>query len=117
MNNDKITLRASQAGMRFIAQTHIYNQGDFERLLTFITDSYHDDLLKVEPPAARVEAFAGLRDEIGKLRVVQTIGSGKHHVLVLVEAERGGYFLHELRCEEDYPHKITAFSQQPVEVT
>ncbi len=117
MEGDKLALRASQAGMRFIAQTHLYNQGDFARLLTFITDSYHAELLASADADARLADFQALHDQIGKLRVLQTVGAGKHHVMVLVEAEQGGYFLHELRCEEDYPHKITAFTQQPIEVS
>ena len=37
----------------------------------------------------------------------------KHHALVLMQAQQGGAFLLcELTVEEDYPHRITAFSQR-----
>ncbi len=37
----------------------------------------------------------------------------KHHALVLLQAQQGGAFLPcEVKVEEDYPHRITAFSQQ-----
>ena len=42
---DIVTLRKSQAGMRFIAQMHIYNMDNLERLRTFIAESYHEDML------------------------------------------------------------------------
>ena len=37
----------------------------------------------------------------------------KHRALVLLQAQQGGDFLLcELTVEEDYPHRITAFSQR-----
>ncbi len=37
----------------------------------------------------------------------------KHHALVLLQAQQGeAFLLCELTVEEDYPHRITEFSQQ-----
>ena len=37
----------------------------------------------------------------------------KHHALVLMQAQQDETFLLcELKVEEDYPHRITEFSQQ-----
>jgi len=114
--DDKIALRISQAGMRFIAQMTIYNSGDFERLSQFISESYHTDALASEPLDERLDDFQYQHETLGKVRVRQVIGTGKHHVLVLLEAEKSdNYFLNELKVEEDYPHHITEFNFTAVE--
>jgi hypothetical protein len=109
--DDKIALRISQAGMRFIAQMTIYNAGDFDRLSKYISDSYHPDALASEPLSERLDDFCYQFETFGKVRVRQVIGTGKHHVLVLLEAEKSDdFFLNELKVEEDYPHHITEFN-------
>jgi hypothetical protein len=109
--DDKIELRASQAGMRFIAQTTIFNSGDFERMHAYIVDSYHPDLLAEEPLAERLDDFQYQREVLGRLKVVQLLGTGKHHVIVLMEAELSDdYILNDLQVEEDYPHRIIGYS-------
>lgn len=114
---DKVALRASQAGMRFIAQTHIYNGGSWERLEQFIADSYHDDLLEQQPVDGRLQMFKVTHEKIGRWKVKQVVGTHEHRVVVVVETERGEhpYFLVDVVVEEDYPHKITAYSHQPLE--
>jgi hypothetical protein len=113
--DDKLALRISQAGMRFIAQMTIYNSGDFERLRQFISESYHPDLLASMSVEERVAEFRSWYQTLGKVRVKQVIGTGKHHVIVLVETQTGdGYFLNELKVEEDYPHRVIAFENTPL---
>jgi hypothetical protein len=108
--DDKLALRISQAGMRLIAQMTIYNGGDFERLGRYIEESYHPDVLAQESIEDRLAIFREQYDTIGKVRIKQVIGSGKHHVIVLLETElEEGYLLNELKVEEDYPHRITLF--------
>lgn len=115
--NDKVTLRASQAGMRFIAQTHIYNGGNWERLEQFISDSYSEAMLEDQPVSGRLSMFQTTHEKIGRLKVKQVVGTHKERVVVVVEVETGEhpYFLVDLVVEEDYPHKIIAYSHQPLE--
>lgn len=115
---DKPYLIQSQAGMRFIAQMTIYNSGKFDRLRTFIRDSYLPGLLAAEPVAARLAAFRLWYKTLGRLRVRQVVGAGKHHILVLLEAEHtSDLFVQEMIVEEDYPHRITHYSHRPLEAT
>jgi hypothetical protein len=114
--DDVTALRVSQAGMRFIAQMTIYNSGDFERLRTFIAESYHPDLLLLESVDERVAAYREQRERMGKLRVQQVIGTAKHHVLVMLESQNlEDYFLNDLTVEEDYPHRIQEYSMVVLE--
>lgn len=108
--DDKIALRISQAGMRFIAQMTIYNSGNFERLRTFIMESYAPDLLAQGVVEDRLAEFRAQWESVGKLRVRQVIGTGKYHVVVLLEAEKSEDFvLSEMKVEEDYPHRIVEY--------
>ncbi len=112
---DKPYLIQSQAGMRFIAQMTIYNSGKFDRLRTFIRESYLPALLEAEPVAARLAAFRLWYKTLGRLRVRQVVGAGKHHILVLLEAEHTpDLFLQEIMVEEDYPHRITHYTHRTV---
>lgn len=114
---DKIALRASQAGMRFIAQTHIYNSGNWERLEQFIRDSYSEAMLEEQLAEGRLQMFQTTQAKIGRLKVKQVVGTHEERVVIVVETETGEYpyFLVDLVVEEDYPHKIIAYSHQPLE--
>ena len=114
---DKVALRASQAGMRFIAQTHIYNSGNWERLEQFIHDSYSEAMLEEQPAEGRLQMFQTTQAKIGRLKVKQVVGTHEERVVVVVETETGEYpyFLVDLVVEEEYPHKIIAYSHQPLE--
>jgi hypothetical protein len=113
--DDRLALRISQAGMRFIAQMTIFNSGNFERLRTFIAESYHPDLLEQKPATARLGDFRNDFAMMGKVRVRQVVGTGKHHVIVLLEAEHDeGFFLSELKVEGDYPHRIVEYNLSEV---
>ncbi|MEO8377921.1 MAG: hypothetical protein ABI579_09650 [Candidatus Sumerlaeota bacterium] len=108
--DDKLALRVSQAGMRFIAQMTIYNSGDFERLRKYIEESYHPDMLAQESVEDRIAIFREQYDRIGKVRIKQVVGGGKHHVIVVLGTEREeGYLVNEMQVEEDYPHRIIVF--------
>ncbi|MEO8394281.1 MAG: hypothetical protein ABI700_14920 [Chloroflexota bacterium] len=108
--DDKLALRISQAGMRFIAQMTIYNSGDFERLRQYIEESYHPDVLVQESLEDRLAIFREQYATIGKVRIKQVVGSGKHHVIVVLGTEReDGYLINEMQVEEDYPHRIIVF--------
>lgn len=112
---DKTGLAQSQAGMRFIAQMHIYNSGSRERLAQFIADSYHPDQLEAQPLAERLAWFDRVRAERGKLRIWEIIAAEKHRVVVVMEAEkRDDLRGFDLQVEPDYPHKITDFYDIPV---
>ncbi len=108
--DDKLALRVSQAGMRFIAQMTIYNSGDFDRLRQFIGESYAPALLGDAGVDAWLDSFRAQREEVGKLRVRQVIGTGKYHVIVLLEAEKGDdLILSEMKVDEEYPHLIVEY--------
>ncbi len=108
--DDKLALRVSQAGMRFIAQMTIYNSGDFERLRQFVAEGYAESALAEQSTEARMEEFQQRYATIGKLRVQQVIGTGKHHVIVLLRAQNDDeFYLNQLKVDEEYPHLIVEY--------
>jgi len=116
LSPDKLALRKSQAGMRFIAQMHLYNQENPERLRQFIADSYHDDLLAVQSVEQRLDELQSQINAWGKLRVKQVLAANEHHVIVIMEAQNTpGFYYTEFKVEPDYPHKITFYLFQPMQ--
>lgn len=112
---DKQILTLNRAGRRFIAQTTIYNGGDAERLRVFIRDSYDDALLAAESVEERLAAFRRAYDEHGRLRVRQVIATDEYQIIVLMQTEKDeAYFLNQMTVQDDYPHKVTQFSQTAV---
>ena len=110
MADDKLTLRASQAGMRFIAQMTIYNSGDFEPLRTYVAESYHPQLLVEHSAEEWLGEFREWQQDAGKVKVQQVVGASKHQVVVLLASERADdFWLCDLTVEEDYPHRITQY--------
>ena len=110
---NKELLKRSAAGMRLIAQMSIYNSGDFTRLRAFIAQNYHATALQAESVASWLARFRLLRGVAGRMRVRQVIGTDDHHVVVLMEVERGdGLYLQDLTVESEYPHRITAFDHR-----
>lgn len=114
--NDKLALQKSQAGMRFIAQTTIYNKQDLPRLRQFLDESYSEALLAEQTSEARLAAFEAWYAQEGRLRVKQVLAANEHHVIVALETEKSErlYYL-ELKCEDDYPHKVTQFMLAPLQ--
>ncbi|MGB1288853.1 MAG: hypothetical protein ACPG7F_20135 [Aggregatilineales bacterium] len=112
---DRLAMQQSQAGMRFIAQTSIYNTGNFERLRQFIADSYHDTQLAETSVEARLNALQQMQKEVGRIKVKQLLAVNEHYVIIALETEHGDNLIYtELKVEEDYPHKITLFMQRPL---
>jgi hypothetical protein len=110
--NDKGTLVTSQAGMRLIAQQTLLNAGDAERMRTFIADNYSASALESQSTESRLAELQAL----GKLRVFQVLAADKHRVIVLMQAQRDeALYMIELAVEEDYPHKITVCTFQPLQ--
>lgn len=101
--------------MRFIAQMTIYNSGDFRRLRAFIREGYHESALEAESLAERLAVFRQMYGAVGRVRVRQLIATDKHHVVLLVEAEKTeGLFLNDLEVHPEYPHQIMAYSHVPL---
>ncbi len=114
--NDRRALLTSSAGMRLIAQTTLYNNGDMARLRSFIAEHYTPTSLEAESAVRRAQAWQIVREQIGRLRVRQVIGFDKLHVIVLMQAERelDALFLNEVYVEEEYPHKIAVYVHQRI---
>lgn len=116
LTTDQAALGKSHAGLRLIAQLRLFNQADFPRLRKFITEGYHAEALEEQRLSERLAALRLLHAEHGRLRVNQAIAVDPHHVVVMAQTERGGYVLLDLMVEEEYPHRITAFSSAPLPV-
>lgn len=116
-NEDKIALTGSQAGMRFIAQMKLYNDGDNQRLLTFLSESYSETLLAEQDVHARLAALAAQRASIGRQKVKQVLATGKHQVSIVTTAEHAAQLYYvEVQVQDEYPHKITRFLHAPMEI-
>jgi hypothetical protein len=112
---DKRALSGSQAGMRFIAQMKIYNDGDFDRLAQFISESYGDALLAQQPTETRLQEWRDKFTTLGRHKVKQVLAAGKHQVSIIVTTEHTPDFYYvEVQVEEDYPHKILTFLHAPL---
>lgn len=108
MHPDKLALQTSQAGMRLMAQLHLYNQHAQDRLAQFLAESYHDSLIAQQDVDARMAALEQQYTDLGRLKIKQVLATSKHHVIVALAAEHDErYFYTELKVEDDYPHKVT----------
>jgi hypothetical protein len=117
MQVDHRLLSQSQAGMRLIAQATIYNKADFDRLTAYIRENYAPAALEDGSADERLRFFRDTHTALGRLKVLHVVSAEKHHVVVVMEAERGDdYFVNDLEVEEDYPHRITYFDHYRVDV-
>ena len=108
-----MALAGSNAGMRLIAQCSLLKRGDDARLREFLRSGYTEAALQQSPAAQRLADLQAAQARYGSLKPTQVLALEKHRALVLLQAQQGGAFLLcELTVEEDYPHRITAFSQQ-----
>jgi len=106
-------LVGSNAGMRLVAQCGLLKRGDEARLQDFMRTGYTEAALRDCAADERLAALQADQACYGPLKPMQVLALEKHHALVLMQAGVGGAFLLcELRVEEDYPHRITAFSQR-----
>jgi hypothetical protein len=114
--NDKTALRVSNAGMRLIAQTTIFNRQEAERLREFIEQSYSDQLLEQQPLEERLNQQIEMFIAVGKLRVFQVLATDKHRVVVLMQSQADeALYYTEMAVEEDYPHKIIEYTHRPLD--
>jgi hypothetical protein len=115
--NERDALIHSNAGMRLIAQTKLYNDGDFARFVTFTAQNYTPAALEAETAEHRAAAWEIVRGQIGRLRVRQVLGIDKLHVIALMDAENvpDVLFLNEVMVEEAYPHLIAVYVHQRIE--
>lgn len=117
MTADKQAMIRSQAGMRYIAQMTIYNNGDFARLEQFVRESYAPAALEESSGEERLTAFRQGYAVDGRLRIVQVVGADPHHIVAVIECERSGaYFLEDMTVEPDYPHRILTYDHIALEV-
>lgn len=122
VTTDQHALTRSQAGMRFIAQTTFYNAGNWPRLAVFVREGYAEAALTETDAEARLAQLQALYAQIGRMHVLQVLGTDPHHVVVLVEEEHmpegtTGASLIDLVVEPEYPHRILAFDRAPIAVT
>jgi len=116
MQSDKLALQTSQAGMRLMAQLHLYNQNAQDRLAQFVAESYTDALIAQQDVDSRLAEFNQRYEELGRLKIKQVLATSKHHVIVALSAENDErYFYSELKVEDDYPHKVTFMLFAPLQ--
>ena len=107
-------LVTSNAGMRAIAQTTLYNKGDFARLRQFIEQNYDEEMLAEVGAGVRLAEMKATYRLAGRLKIEQVIGIDKHRALIAVSAEHGGMYAMQMIVAEPYPHKILAYVLQPL---
>ena len=106
-------LAGSNAGMRLVAQCGLLKRGDMARLKDFVRTGYTEAALQECAADERLAALQADQARYGPLKPMQVLALEKHHALVLMQGRGdGAYLLCELTVEEDYPHRITAFSQR-----
>lgn len=105
---DQQALVTSQAGMRLVAMLTFLNKGDFTRLRQYLREHFTEAALEESAATARLAELRLLYAKAGRQRLRQVVGVEKHRVIALMDTESGGLYIHELTCEEDYPHKVTA---------
>ncbi len=106
-------LARSHAGMRLIAQMTFYNKGDFERLRTFIEESYTPGALEVMSAKDRLLDLKMTSRVAGKLRVRQVVATDKHRVMVMLQGQKNNsMYLAQMVVEEDYPHRVMDYHHQ-----
>lgn len=99
--------------MRLIAQMTLYNRGDFERLRTFLADSYTPGALEMMSAKDRLLDLKMTYRVAGKLRVRQVAATDKHRVIVMMQGQKNNsLYLAQMVVEEDYPHKVIDYHHQ-----
>lgn len=106
-------LAGSNAGMRLVAQCGLLKRGDVARLKDFMRRGYTEAALQDCAADERLAALQADQARYGPLKPMQVLALEKHHALVLMQGQGGDVFLLcEMTVEEDYPHRVTAFSQR-----
>lgn len=112
--SDQRALQASQAGLRLIAMLTFYNNARFDRLRVYLREHFSAAALEEQPAAARLAQFKVLAAQHGRLRVRQVAAADKHRAVALLESQQGGLLLADMACEDEYPHRVSAFDLVPV---
>ncbi len=115
--DDKSALAKSKAGRRVIAQLTLYNQGDFARLGAYFDEHYTAAALLAEPSERRLLDLKTARKLHGRLRVRQVVAADEHHVMALLQAEKGALLVYEMKVDPDYPHKVLESALRPAHPT
>ena len=114
--DDKSALVSNSAGIRLVAQQTLLNRGDLDRVRDYIADNYTEAALEGQSAPDRLAALGTLIAEAGKLRVYQVLAIDKYKVVVLMQPQQGdGFYMTEMVVEEDYPHRVSSFSIQPLD--
>ncbi len=100
----------SNAGMRVIAITRLLNQGDLGRLRQYIDDNYAPEALEMIGAKFRLIEFKSIQRLAGRLRIDRALAIDKHRALLVLESEKGSFYLIQMVVSEDYPHKILVCS-------
>ena len=116
MNENARLIGQCKAGRRFIAQTRLYNDGDFKRLREFIHSGYYDLALMQNPAARRLLDLKVTRRLHGRLKVARVEAAEDYAIRLVVVGEASGAELRlELHVSEGYPHPITHYALLPIE--
>ena len=106
-------LARSQAGLRFIAQAKLFNEGGFERLQEYVASHYTDEALEKESVSDRIAALQTLHQQVGRIRVSELVNADKHRTVMILETEKGGLHYARVKVLEEYPHKVSQFLIRP----
>jgi hypothetical protein len=111
----KVALMQTPVGRRMIAFLTLMNADDPERLRQYIAENYTDEALAQESAEPRLEGHQEVIRHTGKLRVHQVVATGEYQVFIIVQGQADkGYYLSQMRIEEDYPHKIIEYGIGPI---
>jgi hypothetical protein len=117
MNDLKQKIGASKAGRRFIAQMRYYNEGDFRKLRGFMRSGYYDLVLMQNPVERRLLDLKATRRLHGRLKVAEVESAEDYGMQLILTGEKGGARLRmRLTVNESYPHQITHYSLDPVDI-
>ncbi|RMG86443.1 MAG: hypothetical protein D6712_07545 [Chloroflexi bacterium] len=115
MEATKQVLMKTQVGLRFIAMMAIYAKGDMERLRQYIAEYYTDDALASKSVEERLAEFEVAHEQVGRFRVQQLMGLSDYQAIIITETEKGGgFYMHQMQVEEEYPHKVIEYILRPV---
>lgn len=102
--------------MRLIALLTLYNQGDGARLRQYIAENYAPEALEGQSADDLLADMLALREQVGRVRIAQVLGVGEHQAVVMTEGEHGAWCAFQMIVSEDYPHRITFYAHQPMDL-
>lgn len=113
--NTKAALIKTPAGMRFVAYLSLMNKQDYDRLETYINESFHEMILMTIPTKSRVlDAKATIKLN-GRLKVKEILHVQDQLVGVALESEKQSGLLYcEIGIQEEYPHLVSHYFLAPM---